>query len=70
LAAVALPEGRPEPCAVALNAADGIMEAFPADQQIQSRLAAAMIRPAVCVRTGDLEAAAAATGRADCHRYA
>ena len=64
-AAVALSEGRPETCTAALTAADGIMQGVSACQEIESRLAAAVIRLAACVRLGDLEAAAAAAARAE-----
>jgi LuxR family transcriptional regulator, maltose regulon positive regulatory protein len=43
-AAAALSAGRPEPCAAALDAADGILEGLPVGQQPASRLAAALIR--------------------------
>src|SRR5271157_2634026 len=59
-AAVALSAGRPESCAAALDAADGILERLPADQEAAGRLAAAMIRMAASLRSGDLMAAAAA----------
>jgi len=64
-AAVALSAGRHEPCADALDAADGILARLPAAQEAASRLAAAMIRLAASRRTGDLAAAAAAAARAE-----
>ena len=59
-AAVALSAGQQESSTAALDAAEGILERLPADQQAASRLAAAMIRLAASRRTGDLTAAAAA----------
>ena len=64
-AAIALSAGRPESCAAALDAADGILERFPADQETTCRLAAALIRLAASLRTGDLVAAASAAARAE-----
>ena len=59
-AAVALSAGRPESFATALDAAEGILERLPADQEAAGRLAAAMIHFAGARRSGDLMAAAAA----------
>jgi LuxR family transcriptional regulator, maltose regulon positive regulatory protein len=64
-AAVALSAGRPEFSVAALDAADGILERLPADQEAACRLAAALIRLAAARRTGDLAAAAAAAARAE-----
>jgi LuxR family transcriptional regulator, maltose regulon positive regulatory protein len=64
-AAVALSAGRPEFSAAALDAADGILDRLPADQEAACRLAAALIRLAAARRTGDLAAAAAAAARAE-----
>ncbi len=64
-AAVALSAGRPESCAAALDAADGILERLPADQEAAGRLAAAMIRMAASLRSGDVMAAAAAAAYAE-----
>ena len=64
-AAVALSAGRPEASAAALDAAEGILERLPADQEAASRLAAAMIRLTASLRSGDLAAAAAAAARAE-----
>ena len=64
-AAVALSAGRPESSTAALDAADGILERLPADQEAACRLAAALIRLAASRRTGDLAAAAAAAARAE-----
>ena len=64
-AALALSAGRYEPCAAALDAADDLLQRFPADQQATSRLAAAVIRLTASLRAGDLTAAAAAAGRAE-----
>ena len=63
-AAVALSAGRQELSIAALDAADGILERFPADQEAACRLAAALIRLAASRRTGDL-ATAAAVARAE-----
>lgn len=63
-AAMALSAGHGEPCAAALDAADGLLERRPADQEPESRLAAAMTRLAACLRTGNLDTAAAAAARA------
>ena len=65
LAAVALSAGQAESCAAALDAADGLLEHVPADHQAARRLAAALIRLAAFLRTGDLAAAAAAVTRAE-----
>jgi LuxR family maltose regulon positive regulatory protein len=64
-AALALSAGRDDSCAAALDAADGLLQRFPADQHAASRLAAAAIRLAACLRAGDLTAAAAAASRAE-----
>jgi LuxR family maltose regulon positive regulatory protein len=64
-AAMALSAGRGESCAAALDAADGLLERFPADQQAAGRLTAAVIRLTACLRTGDLMAAAAAASHAE-----
>ena len=64
-AAVALSAGRPAAGTAALDAADGILERLPADQEAASRLAAAILRLAASRRTGDLAAASAATARAE-----
>ncbi len=58
-AAVALSAGRHKSSAAALDAAEGILERLPADQEVAGRLAAAMIRLAASRRTGDFVAAAA-----------
>ena len=65
-AALALSAGRYQACAAALDAADGLLQRCPADQQAAaSRLAAAVIRLTAGLRTGDLAAAAAAASRAE-----
>ena len=64
-AALALSADQYETCAAALDAADGLLRRFPADQQATSRLAAAVIRLTASLRTGDLTAAAAAASRAE-----
>jgi LuxR family transcriptional regulator, maltose regulon positive regulatory protein len=64
-AAMALSAGRPESCLAALDAADGILGNFPADQEITGRLAAAVIRLTASLRAGDLGASASAARRAE-----
>ena len=64
-AAMALSAGRHQSSASALNAAHSILERLPADQEAASRLAAAVIRLIASLRTGDLEAAAAAAAQAE-----
>ncbi len=64
-ASMALSAGRHESCAAALDAADGLLERLPADQEAAGRLAAAVIRLTAALRTGDLTAAAAAANRAE-----
>jgi LuxR family transcriptional regulator, maltose regulon positive regulatory protein len=64
-AALALSAGQHEACAAALDAADGLIERLPADEEVPARLAAAVIRLTLCLRTGDLTAAASAVGRAE-----
>jgi len=64
-AATALAAGQHEPCAAALDAADGILQRLPADRQAAGRLAAAVIRFTVCLRTGDLTTAASAVAQAE-----
>ncbi len=64
-AAAALSAGQPESCAAALDAADGILDRLPADQEPECRLAAALIRLNASRRSGDLMAAAAAAARAE-----
>jgi len=63
LAAVALADGRLEPAAAWLDAAEAILGRLPAEQQTAARLAAALIRRAAALRNGDLTAAAQATAR-------
>ena len=64
-AAVALSAGRNESSIAALDAAEGILERLPADQEVASRLAVAMMRLAASRRTGDFMVAAAAAARAE-----
>jgi len=64
-ATLALAAGRYETCAAALDAADGLLQRCPADQQATSRLAAAVIRLTASLRTGDLTVAAVAVSRAE-----
>ena len=59
-ASIALSAGQHDSCAAALDAADVLLERFPADQEAACRLAAAAIRLTACLRAGDLMAAAAA----------
>jgi LuxR family transcriptional regulator, maltose regulon positive regulatory protein len=62
-AAVALSMDGPEQSAAALGIAEDMLQPLPADQQVASRLAAAMIRLAAARHTGNLPAAAAAAAR-------
>ncbi|MGO9081576.1 MAG: LuxR C-terminal-related transcriptional regulator [Streptosporangiaceae bacterium] len=64
-AATALSAGRHESSTAALDAAEAILERLPADQEVASRLAAAMIRLAASLRSGDRAAATAAAARAE-----
>ena len=64
-AAAALAAGRPESCAVAVEAAEGMLERLPSGQEAAARLAAATIRLAAARRTGDLSAAEAAVSQAE-----
>ena len=64
-ASIALAAGQDELCSAALAAADGLLERVPADQEAAGRLAAAVIRLTVALRTGDLMTAAAAAHRAE-----
>ena len=63
-AATRLCRGRGETSAAPLDAAESMLERGPAGDQIPARLAAALIRLALARRTGDLEAATAASSRA------
>ena len=63
-AATRLGRGRGETSAAPLDAAESMLDRWPADDQIPARLAAALIRLALARRTGDLEAATAASSRA------
>ena len=63
-AATRLCRGRDETSAAPLDAAESMLERGPAGGQIPARLAAALIRLALARRTGDLEAATAASSRA------
>ena len=64
-AALALSAGRPECCAASLDAADGLLQRAPADQEATCQLAAAVIRLTASLRSGDLIAAAAAARQAE-----
>ena len=64
-AAAALSAGRAESSTAALDVAEGILARLPADQEIASRLAAAIIRLTCSLRAGDLTTAASAAVRAE-----
>jgi len=64
-AAVALAAGQHESCAVALDAADYLLDRLPADQEAAGRLSAAVVRLCASLRTGDLRSAAFAADRAE-----
>ena len=64
-AAVALSAGQHESSIAVLDAAEAILERLPADQEVASRLTAAMIRLTASLRSGDLTAAAAAAARVE-----
>ena len=63
-AATRLSRGRGETSAAPLEEAEAMLERLPAGDQIPARLAAALIRLALARHSGDLEAAKAASGRA------
>src|SRR5215475_1577313 len=65
MAAVALSAGRPDSCADALDAADRLLERFPAVHETPSRLAAAVIRLTASLRSGNLAAASSAASQAE-----
>jgi LuxR family transcriptional regulator, maltose regulon positive regulatory protein len=65
LAAMGLSSTPGEACTTPLAGAESMLERLPADDEIPARLAAALIRLALSRRIGDLEAAAAAAGRAE-----
>ena len=64
-AALALAAGRYESCAAALDAADGLLDRLPAEQDAAGRLSAAVVRLGTALRVGDLTAAASAADRAE-----
>ncbi len=64
-AALALSADQHESCATALDAADGLLERLPADDEQAARLTAAVLRLTGCLRTGDLSGASAAVSRAE-----
>ncbi len=64
-AAMALSTGQHESCIAALDAAGGLLQPLPADEELAARLTADVIRLTVCLRTGDLSAAATAVSRAE-----
>jgi LuxR family maltose regulon positive regulatory protein len=63
-AATRIGRGKGETSAAPLDAAESMLDRWPAGDQIPARLAAARIRLALARRTGDLEAATAASSRA------
>jgi len=65
LAATELSSTPGEACITPLAAAESMLGRLPTDDEIPARLAAALIRLALSRRTGDSEAAAAATERAE-----
>jgi LuxR family maltose regulon positive regulatory protein len=60
-AAIELSRGQDDQSGISLGAAESILDRLPADAEIPSRLAAALIRLAMSRRTGNLGAADAAT---------
>ena len=52
-------------CVTSLEAAENILDDLPADDEVPARLAAAQIRLTISRRTGDLEAATAASAQAE-----
>jgi LuxR family transcriptional regulator, maltose regulon positive regulatory protein len=64
-AAIALAAGQHESCAVALDAADYLLDLLPTDQETAGRLSAAVVRLSASLRTGDLISAASAVARAE-----
>jgi LuxR family transcriptional regulator, maltose regulon positive regulatory protein len=64
-AAIALAAGQDESCAVALDAADDLLDRLPADHETAGRLSAAIVRLSASLRTGDLISAASAADRAE-----
>jgi len=64
-AALALAAGQHESCTAALDAADRLLDHCPAGREAASRLTAAVIRLAACLRSGDLAAAARAADTAE-----
>jgi LuxR family transcriptional regulator, maltose regulon positive regulatory protein len=59
-AALALAAGRAEAATAALDAADGLLDRWPADREAAGRLAATVVRLTTSLREGDLARAAAA----------
>ena len=64
-AVVALADGQHESCAIALDAADDLLDRLPGDQEAAARLSAAVVRLCACLRTGDVGSAASAAERAE-----
>ncbi len=65
LAATRLSDAAGAASVTALAAAESVLEGLPADETIPARFAAARIQLALSGRTGDLQAATAAAGRAE-----
>ena len=64
-AAIELASGADAAGGTSLRAAESMLEHLPAHDEIPARLAAALIRMALCRRTGDLDSVAAASARAE-----
>jgi LuxR family maltose regulon positive regulatory protein len=64
-AAIELASGTDAAAATSLRAAESMLEQLPALDEIPARLAAALIRMALCRRSGELNSAAAASARAE-----
>jgi LuxR family transcriptional regulator, maltose regulon positive regulatory protein len=63
-AAIDFAQGRDGPCCVSLSTAESLLENLPADEEVPSRLAAALIHLALSRRTGDFGEAPAAASQA------
>ncbi len=64
-AAMELSSGADGTGSAALGAAESILERLPADEEVPARLAAALIRTALCRQAGDLDSAIAASAMAE-----
>jgi len=64
-AALALAAGQHEACTAALDAADRLLNRLPGEREAASRLTAAVVRLAACLRSGDLAGAARAADTAE-----